>query len=656
MFCKKEAFDQFKSSLSQYSYAAFLEGTPYNEASMFCCSYKEFLQAICLIEEAARDKGLSEEVLSAYRGMYENIYFPNETMRRCDNEAIQRRIPKSMLNASPEAGISVYGGGKTSFHLRTGDYVIEDNMLFLRAPDKPKQMVCSHLILPVAIYIDESIGFEVMDIAFYRDDKWTHCQKKKSELYSANKLLKMVDNGIDVSDETAPLLAQYFREIERLNRGDLLPIIKMIPYIGWLDDTCKEFLPYTTRYQYSKADSYRREFDAIRSWNGSLPQWVQLMSSFRDSGHIPARIILAASFASVLVAPMNCLPFMLNIWGSFSGSGKTVALMTAASVWARPGTEDGFIKTMNSTDIACEQYAQFFRNFPLCLDELQTIQNKKNFDTLIYSLCEGIPRGRGAREGGVRAQNEWRNCIIVTGEQPIISANSRAGSINRVVELECSDVLFWNDASRMNQYCNELRACYGCAGPSFVSFLTEDDNMAHAQSVFTEHRDALNPLATGKQVNSAALILTADTLACEWIFNDEIKLTVDDILPYLKTDEDVDTGARAHQALLEWIVSNEEKFKKGSTNRYGRYIYRKEENRWACAFFRTKFTEVMDHLGFNDGSYLSWAKREGKIAVRSDGKHLTIQVPFHTEIGRKPFPCIAVFVDSAPTDESVMKS
>ena len=88
-----------------------------------------------------------------------------------------------------------------------------------------------------------------------------------------------------------------------------------------------------------------------------------------------ARIMLAASFASALVEPCDCLPFFVHLWGG-TESGKTVALMLAASVWASPLMGD-YIRTFNSTAVAQELTAGFVNSLPLCYDELQIVKKSK---------------------------------------------------------------------------------------------------------------------------------------------------------------------------------------------------------------------------------------------------------------------------------------
>lgn len=56
---------------------------------------------------------------------------------------------------------------------------------------------------------------------------------------------------------------------------------------------------------------------------------------------------MAASFASVLLEPLGCLSFVFHLWGG-SGTGKTVGMMVAASVWGNPA-EGALTRTLNST-------------------------------------------------------------------------------------------------------------------------------------------------------------------------------------------------------------------------------------------------------------------------------------------------------------------
>ena len=80
--------------------------------------------------------------------------------------------------------------------------------------------------------------------------------------------------------------------------------------------------------------------------------------------------MLAASFASPILSLVGSLPFFVHLWGVDSGTGKTVGLMAAASVWGNPAL-GSYIQTFNATQVGHERTAAFLNHLPMCIDELQ---------------------------------------------------------------------------------------------------------------------------------------------------------------------------------------------------------------------------------------------------------------------------------------------
>ena len=183
--------------------------------------------------------------------------------------------------------------------------------------------------------------------------------------------------------------------------------------LGWIDGY--GFSPYVEDLVFDGDLSYKHFFESVRT-HGNFGKWLDLVSGIRHGGVI-ARLVLAASFASVLVKPCGALPFFVHLWGG-TEAGKTVALMLAASVWASPKMGD-YIHTFNSTSVGQELSAGFVNSLPLILDELQIVGDKKDFDKTIYLLAEGVGRSRGAKSGGLQKVSSWKNCILTNGEQPI---------------------------------------------------------------------------------------------------------------------------------------------------------------------------------------------------------------------------------------------
>ena len=285
-----------------------------------------------------------------------------------------------------------------------------------------------------------------------------------------------------------------------------------------------------------------------------MEKWLGMARGIRQKS-VFARVILASAFASVLVKPLGGLPFFVHLWGG-TESGKTVGLMLAASVWANP--EIGrFIHTFNSTAVGREKSAAFVNSLPLILDELQIVKDKREFDKDIYMLSEGAGRTRGTKSGGVDKTPTWANCILTSGEMPITGAGSGGGAVNRIIEIECREKLFEDPRG----VADTVRKNYGFAGRAFVEHLQQDGAMERAADLFKRYSVQLGEGdTTEKQAMAAALVLTADNLATEWIFKDGRALTAGEISEFLRTKASVSAHERGYQYLCETISQNANKF------------------------------------------------------------------------------------------------
>ena len=263
------------------------------------------------------------------------------------------------------------------------------------------------------------------------------------------------------------------------------------------------------------------------------------------------------------------LNFIVHLWGG-TEAGKTVALMLAASVWANPnpGSDNGYIQTFNGTQVAIELQSGFVNNLPLILDEFQLVKDKKSFEQIVYMLCEGIGKMRGAKTGGLQKTTTWKNCTLTSGETPISSDSSGGGAVNRIIEIECRDKVF-EDAPKVADTVSEN---YGFAGKLFVTLLDSEDAKEEANRLYKQFYRELGVGSTEKQTMAAAAILTADTLATNWIFADDRPLTINDILPYLHSKESVDANARAYDYLYETVIGNKAKFSPDSPDCWGSMV------------------------------------------------------------------------------------
>ena len=491
--------------------------------------------------------------------------------------------------------------------LRCGRYTCDAGGVACEDKGGYHTLVCSHPLMPVKRMENIDTGEQKVEIAFSRGGVWRYNVVDRTVLSSANKIVDLSRYGMDITTESARDVVKYLATIDALNY-DKIGEVRSVGRLGWVGDHL--FSPYVPDLRYDGDAGYAAMYKAVHP-QGTLEGWMEAARHGRESSVI-TRVMLAAAFASVLVEPCDALPFVVHAWGG-TGAGKTVGLMLAASVWADP-TAGAYYKTFNATGVGQEMTAGFLNSLPLCLDELQVIKDKKDFDQTIYTLCEGVGRSRGAKAGGLQRMQTWRNAIITTGEMPITNADSGGGAVNRVINMDCQDEKLFADP---RWAVSVMRRNYGHAGRAFVEHLT-GGAMERAKELQKEYYAKLTEQdSTEKQALSASLLLAADALATELLFQDDLALTVEDLAPMLVTRAEADVNARCYEWLTGFIAVNSNRFDESADNKGE--VWGKLEND-TCYFVATKFEQIMREYGYSSSSFLSWCSRVGKIR-RQDGKN-----------------------------------
>ena len=411
-------------------------------------------------------------------------------------------------------------------------------------------VACSHPILPVEILKNVDTAQERITLAYFKSATWQTITVDRSVCANANKIVDTLSQfGIEVTSDNAKNMVRYISECVGLNPLTLNPK-KSINRLGWVGNS---FTPYAEDIRYEGDMDYEVIFRNVKE-AGSFEAWKDLCAGLRQN--IPLRMMMAASFASVLLEPLKILPFVLHVWGT-TGTCKTVALMVAMSIWGNPKM-GGLVKTMNMTKNAIMRNASFLCSIPFAGDELQTIKDKwqGNFDQLIYQITEGVDRGRARAYGGVEETRTWKNSFLFTGEEPITKANSGGGSKNRVVEIAIDGPLV-DDGHYVSSVVQEN---YGFAGRRLVEYIQEIESAKLTERYRELFEELCRLDTTDKQAMAMACILLADELAVELFFSDEEALRIPQIKQYLQSSLEVDVAERAYQSVLNWAAKNPVRF------------------------------------------------------------------------------------------------
>lgn len=504
--------------------------------------------------------------------------------------------------------------GDQELELNTGEWTADESGIWKYGNGGAITYACTHPIMPVQRLISIDTGLVKVRLAFRRSYKgkrpWTELVVPSSRISKASDIIALADAGVSVtSGERAQALVDYLRDIMDRNQ-DLIPEVKSVSRMGWNEEG---FAPFLGEAVFDSADSFRSIYKAITS-RGDYEKWLFEAKDARTYS-VTAKILLAASFASVLVEPLGCLPFFVHLWGMDSGTGKSVGQMLAAAVWGDPRIGGGFFPTFKSTRVGVELIAGFLHSLPLFIDELQLAKDRHgNIAFNVYELAAGAGKLRGNKSLGLDYTPQWANCFITSGETPIVSENDGAGALNRVIEIECraNDKVI-RDGHRT---ANVVKEHYGYAGPKFIDMLCQDGQIEQAKELYERnYEECLHSDTTEKQAMAAALLLTADKLATDWIFQDKNALTVEELAAFLKSKESVSASERGYDYMCDWVSEHVNSFQDGveTGQRYGVI----DGN--IAIINRSVFNAACQEAGISPKALLSHLRSQGRLILGAKG-------------------------------------
>lgn len=582
----------------QYSAEDFCTPDPYEKLYELRSSPFLYEMAKVKMEENARAVGFK-----SFRGMLQKY-------NKAQLEAKRRNMIPNQTEFDGQA-----------MELSCGTWESLDWGIFRDLPNGGRECACAHPIMPVSRLVNIDTGEVKLTLAFKppgREEKWRTTIVDKATVSTARNITSLASQGISVTSNSASALVDYINDMENLNY-DIIPEQKSIGRLGYIPG--EGFSPYVDGLVFDGDASFRNLYNSVES-RGAAAAWYETAMDCRRQS-VAARIMLAASFASPILSLVGSLPFFVHLWGVDSGTGKTVALMLAASVWGNPAL-GSYVHTFNGTQVGQERTAAFLNHLPVCLDELQLTKDsrgKTNFD--VYQLAQGVGRSRGKKSGGVEITPTWNCCFLTTGESPLTSISAGAGAVNRVIDIECTaGAAVLKDGQRI---AGSLKRNFGFAGRIFVERLYQDEKTQ--QTVRQLYQDNFRELCAGdsteKQAMAAAAIITADFLASQWVFHDdldtarELVLDASDIRAFLASKEAVSAGRRAYEWLCDWVASNAPRFI-SEDSMPGSDIYGVLEYDTAY-IIRGVFDRALQEAGFSTSATLSYLKANRMIDTRERG-------------------------------------
>lgn len=505
-----------------------------------------------------------------------------------------------------------------------------------------EQLACYHPILIAQRLMNAETGKEKVKIAFQKGFKWKEIIVDKGMIASSNKIVNLADYGVSVTSETSKSLVKFLSDIENYNIQDIDTRVSTSKF-GWINE---EFMPYGLNVEFDSESRFKDIFESVQS-HGSFEKWMELALKVRKSGRFEPQLYMAGSFASVLLKPLNVLPFILNLWGE-TGKGKTVALMLATSIWANPA-ESKYITDPVSSQVALEVRNDILNHLPMVIDDLSKTKDKYGdaFTDLIYMLCGGKGKDRSNVSLGLNKATTWQNVVLTNIERPLASETMRGGAINRILDFEMEEGSIFKNGNKVVTLISEH---YGFAGRLFVQAVQQMgfDAIREIQQGFLEQivqvAKSKGQEKEEKQTIPLSVMLTADKIATDIIFKDGIYLDIDRCVDALKNKGEVSENDRAYEFIMSEISININKFEPDDDGNYKGECWGCIENGYAIILVNA-FNRMCERGSFSNKGFLSWAAKNKLILQDSGGKNTR-----NKRFGQSNPRCVWLKMESGLTD------
>ena len=434
-----------------------------------------------------------------------------------------------------------------------GVWTADDQGVRIQLRDGTYTWACWHPIVPITRYKNIQTGKELIKIAYKRDTCWQDMIVAMDVLSHQTKIVDLSKYGILVNTNNARYLIRYINDV--LSKGaQYIPVRKSSSKFGWIEE---EFVPYGPKITFDAESIFEQLSDSIKT-HGDENLWMQCIADIRKNSSFVVRLMMAASFGSILIGKLDVLNYWVDLWGETEG-GKTITLKVCASIWADP-CENKFLGDFKSTDVALEAKANVLNNLPIIIDDTAdtTAYTRDNFETMVYNIASGKGKSRSDINIGLRHENNWHLIALTSGEAPLSSFVNQGGAINRILEVK-ADTKLYDDFTSVIEC---VSSNYGFAGKRFVDAvqsMSDEDLKRQFKEMKNKVKEAV-PDAMQKQSLSLSVILLADKIATDYIFKDGIYLSIDDASQVLVDPEELSPNERAYEYICGKILMNPSRF------------------------------------------------------------------------------------------------
>lgn len=285
------------------------------------------------------------------------------------------------------------------------------------------------------------------------------------EIYlNKNKIIELINVGLDVRHSNVGALVEYFRESEET----IDKVVKVHSRLGFAKSNGKKI--YKLYKAIGTDSTYIGRYEIKPK--GIKDEYEKMLEE-EVYGRCELEFIMITSLSAVLLGyigeEVGLDSPIIHLVGN-STTGKSTALKFGASLFGYPDVKkQGIYSTYNGTNNALLNKVGGMNGVPFALDEI-SMSYTRNFTNFVYALANGTDKDRLNKNSELKEKETWLTVIISNGEKSLIeSSNKNAGIQVRVIEAR--NFLWTKNAENSEKINQTILKSYGHIGAEFAEYI-----------------------------------------------------------------------------------------------------------------------------------------------------------------------------------------
>lgn len=232
---------------------------------------------------------------------------------------------------------------------------------------------------------------------------------------------------------------------------------------------------------------------------GTLEQWRKVIEMMIRRKMWDQLAVVMAGAAAPLMKFTGLFGMTVHVASTESGTGKSLSLDTAASIWGHP---IHYRTGSGTSPVAMQQRLGHLRSLPMITDEITT-NNRKDFEwfpAFLFSMSEG--RGKERMESGTNKErlnlSTWASFSLMSSNRPAIDyltsdrKHTSEGELRRFIEFSMDQKLEWSHEEI--EIIKSLQSNYGVAGEVLAQYMVDNYDLLRelvpqcVRQMYTEYK------------------------------------------------------------------------------------------------------------------------------------------------------------------------